>query len=110
MKKVKPTKRPQVPQIPDVKVLGAFVRASRTAGGLTIDQAAGLIGISTQTLADLEHGKETVGIGIVLRVLANLGQALLITSKDIAPTAAIRILEIEHGYETRASGGTVFYG
>lgn len=82
MKKVTKTIFPYSPHIADVETLGHFIRAQRTTEGLTIEQAALSIGIAKQTLADLEKGKPTVGIGIVLRIAADLGLGLFIAEKQ----------------------------
>lgn len=82
MKKVKKTIPPDNFHCGDAISLGHFIRAQRTASGLSIDQAALSIGIAKQTLADLEKGKPTVGVGIVLRVVAELGLGLLIAQKQ----------------------------
>jgi transcriptional regulator with XRE-family HTH domain len=56
--------------------LGRILRASRKAGGLTLEQAAAGLGIAKQTLQDLERGTGTVGLAIALRVAAELGVTL----------------------------------
>ncbi|MEB0140016.1 MULTISPECIES: helix-turn-helix domain-containing protein [unclassified Undibacterium] len=82
MKKVTKTVSPYSSHIADVETLGHFIRAQRTAEGLTIEQAALSIGIAKQTLADLEKGKSTVGIGIVLRIVSDLGLNLFVADKQ----------------------------
>ena len=84
MKTLKPTARPEHPAVADPKALGKFVRAARTAAGLTIEQAADLIGIHKDTLSNLENGKGTVGISIVFRVMNELGLAMLVAQKPEA--------------------------
>lgn len=59
-------------------MLGAAVRACRTQAGLTLEEAALTIGVAKQTLADLEAGKPTVGLGLVLKIAHELGLALFI--------------------------------
>ena len=56
--------------------LGRAVRRRRREEGLTQAQAAGLCGVGTRFLSELERGKPTAEIGRVLRVLAGLGLLL----------------------------------
>ncbi len=58
--------------------MGNAVRAARTAAGLTIPEAALTIGVAKQTLSDLEAGKESVSLGLVLRITRELGIALFV--------------------------------
>lgn len=81
MKRVVATALPSDPFVSDARVLGAAVRAARTAAGLTIEDAALIIGVAKQTLSDLEAGKDTVSLGLVLRITRELGVALF-----VAPT------------------------
>jgi DNA-binding XRE family transcriptional regulator len=61
--------------------IGAVIRATRKAAGLTLVDAAALIGIAKQTLGDLERGRSSVGIHIVLKVLNDLGLGIVIAPK-----------------------------
>jgi transcriptional regulator with XRE-family HTH domain len=56
--------------------LGRAIRAARTAAALSQVEAAAALGISKQTLADLESGKPTVAVGTALRVANELGVSL----------------------------------
>lgn len=78
MKRVIATPLPSDPFVSDAWVLGAAVRAARTAAGLTVEDAALSIGVAKQTLSDLEAGKESVGLGLVLRITRDLGVALFV--------------------------------
>jgi DNA-binding XRE family transcriptional regulator len=82
MKRVVKSSEPTSPHINNAVTLGQFVRASRTTSGMTIDQAAMCIGVAKQTLADLENGKPTTSIGIILRILAGLGLNLFVADKS----------------------------
>jgi len=69
------------PSLPDPVLVGAadlgrVLRAARKSGGLTLEQAAAGLGIAKQTLQNLERGTGTVGLGIALRVAAELGVTL----------------------------------
>jgi len=50
--------------------------------GLTVEDAALSIGVAKQTLSDLEAGKETVGLGLVLRITRELGIALFVAPAE----------------------------
>lgn len=78
MKRVIATPLPSDPFVSHARVLGAAVRAARTTAGLTVEDAALSIGVAKQTLSDLEAGKESVGLGLVLRITRDLGVALFV--------------------------------
>jgi len=78
MRVVKPLPFPKEPTLRTAAELGAAIRAARTTSGLSLPDAAVALGIAKQTLQDLEHGKETVGLGIALRAATQLGVALFI--------------------------------
>ena len=84
MKKVTKTNAPDNPRITNAETLGQFIRAHRTAAGLTIEEASLIVGIAKQTFADLERGKPTVSLGIVLRVAAEMGLGLFVAEKHHA--------------------------
>jgi y4mF family transcriptional regulator len=60
-------------RITDVGEIGAAIRAERKAQGLTQREFADLVGVGVRFLSELERGKETAEVGLVLTVLANLG-------------------------------------
>ena len=72
--------------------LGLAVRAVRTSAGVRLDDLAAMLGISKQFVTDLEHGKPTVRLGLVLKVLAELGAPLCI---NIPATAQLELVELE---------------
>ncbi len=53
--------------------LGELIRERRHEAGLTQKQLAALAGVSPRLVLELEHGREGVGVALVLRVLATLG-------------------------------------
>lgn len=53
--------------------VGLAVLAVRKESGLRQDDAAGSAGVSHVFLRDLEHGKATIQLGLVLQVLDELG-------------------------------------
>jgi HTH-type transcriptional regulator/antitoxin HipB len=63
------------------KDLGALVRAVRREAGLAQATAAGLAGVGTRFLGDVERGKPTLRLGLVLQVLERLGLELTIARR-----------------------------
>ena len=57
----------------DPKSFGQAIRAARTAAGMTMVDAAAMMGVSKQTLSDLEKATGSVGLAIALRVARELG-------------------------------------
>lgn len=53
--------------------IGRFIREKRKSEGLTLEEAAGLCGVSYAFLSALENGKETVRLDKVLQVTEALG-------------------------------------
>ena len=53
--------------------IGAVVRRARKIAGLRQDDLAGLAGVGTRFLIELEAGKPTVRLDKLLAVLATLG-------------------------------------
>lgn len=77
MKRVVPTPEPADPLIHDVAAFGAAVRAARTATGMTLADAALMLGIAKQTLSDLETARASVGLATALKVARELGVTVL---------------------------------
>lgn len=59
--------------------LGKLVHQRRKEAGLTQIDLGQTAGVSFHTIRAIEHGKPTVEIGLVLRVLAELGLEVTIT-------------------------------
>ncbi|HSC21265.1 MAG TPA: helix-turn-helix domain-containing protein [Solirubrobacterales bacterium] len=57
----------------DPAALGASIRARRRELGVTQDDLAASIGVSRRVIGQLENGKETVHVGIVLRAARAVG-------------------------------------
>lgn len=64
---------PQPRPIHDIADLGRLVRETRKAQGIDQAAAAGMSAVSPRWLGELERGKETLRVGLVLRVLHRLG-------------------------------------
>lgn len=68
---------------PDLHLLdevgfGAAVRAVRTSTGMTIADAAMMLGIARQTLQDLETGVGSVGIGLAMKIAKEIGVSFFV--------------------------------
>lgn len=77
-----PGPRPD-PQVKDPSGIGALVRHRRLELALRIDDAAHACGVAPSVLSRLENGGP-VGSDRLLRILAGLGLAMLVTPKDEA--------------------------
>ncbi|MBI1945870.1 MAG: helix-turn-helix transcriptional regulator [Deltaproteobacteria bacterium] len=53
--------------------LGAALRARRKERALTQAQLADLCGVSVRFVSEVERGRPTAGVGLVLRLCARLG-------------------------------------
>ena len=84
--------------IHSVADLGLAMRAMRHAGGVRLDDLAATAGVSKQFAADVEYGKNTVQLGLVLRLLAELGAPL---SLDLTQAAQAELEAL------RAQGGVL---
>jgi HTH-type transcriptional regulator / antitoxin HipB len=73
-----------------VEDIGLALRAVRRSHKFRLDDMADTVGVSKQFVSDLELGKETVRMGLVLKVLADMG---LYVSVDI-PRKAAQELEL----------------
>lgn len=77
MKRVKPPPPPADYLVPDNRALGEAIRAARRAAGMTLTDAALLLGIARQTLINLETAKGSVRLDTALRAAREFGVAIL---------------------------------
>lgn len=63
-------------EIQTVEDLGKVVRQARKEAGINQDQLAAVAGVGVRFLGELEKGKETIQLGLVLKVLDVLGLVL----------------------------------
>jgi transcriptional regulator with XRE-family HTH domain len=87
----------QIP-IPSSTELGLLIRSVRRASGLRLDDLAATAGLSKQFVQDVEYGKSTVQLGLVLKLLAELGMPL---SVDIPQAAALELTEVRQRAEAK---------
>jgi HTH-type transcriptional regulator/antitoxin HipB len=72
---------PPTTYVSNMKVLGSAIQSARKATGLRQAEAALLCSVGVRFLSDLENGKETVRLGVVLKVIDGLGLALTLAAK-----------------------------
>lgn len=65
--------------------LGALLRARRKEKGLTQTDLAGLCGVSVRFVSEVERGRPTAGIGLVLRLCARLALDVSVTPREATP-------------------------
>lgn len=53
----------------DVEIIGKIIRAHRKTGGLSREACARLAGVGKTAIYDIEHGKESVRLDTLLKVL-----------------------------------------
>jgi DNA-binding XRE family transcriptional regulator len=63
--------------VPDGKAFGAAIRIARRAAGMTLTDAAMLLGIARQTLINLETAKCSVSLETALCAAREFGVAIL---------------------------------
>ena len=63
-------------RITTVAELGQLIRAARKSQGVRLDDTAGSAGVGPVFAGDVERGKETVQLGLVLRLLEEVGLQL----------------------------------
>lgn len=72
-------------RITSVQQLGGVIRLKRKEIGLKQDLAAGMTGVGTKFLSQLENGKETAELGKALQVLQKLGLELYVFPRSADP-------------------------
>ena len=87
----------------DMGALGAIVRNRRLEQSMRIDDAAALLGVSSNVLSRLENG-HPVGSDRLLRVLEGFGLNMLVLPKSES-TTALRALGVTTSH-ARASPST----
>ena len=73
--------------------LGLVLRAVRRSSKVRLDDFAATAGVSKQFATDVEYGKPTVQLGLVLKLLAELGVPLVLDIPQAAEheLAALRL-------------------
>lgn len=73
--------------------LGRALRAARKAQGLTQQDFADLSMVGARFVSEIERGKETAEVGLVLKVLQNAGLEVVLRPRDL------RTLELDEDDE-----------
>lgn len=73
--------------------LGFAIRATRRTQKVRLDDVSGSAGVGHVFTREVEHGKETVQLGRVLRLLEELGIELMVDVPDEAMTELTRLRE-----------------
>ncbi len=76
MRTVIPIDPPYDPTVLDAASLGAAIRSARTRRRIPLVEAADALGISRQTMINIEKGVSGVGLPTVLRAAQELGVTL----------------------------------
>jgi len=95
------------PIVRDALGFGEAVRASRTSAGLSLTDAALALGISKDTLGNLERGQGGVNLSTALRVARDLGVELLAVpiSENMAAARLLNDLRARHPTQWGRSTG-----
>ena len=92
MKTVKRVDFPTQLQMSSAKELGIAVRSARTGAGFTLASAAQALGISKQTLSDLELGTGTVTLALAFQALNALGVSVFVVpAQDNSRARRVRL-------------------
>jgi y4mF family transcriptional regulator len=87
--------------IRSVEDLGLVLRAVRKSSGVRQDDLAATVGVSKQFTADVERGKPTVQLGLVLRLLREMG---IVLSADIPDSVAPVLHKLQAKRRSEAGG------
>jgi y4mF family transcriptional regulator len=77
--------------------IGALIRDRRRNAGLSQTELAGRIGTTQRWVSEIERGKSTAEIGLVLLALAALGIQLSVSSASFEMTTYVRDPDAEGG-------------
>ena len=72
-------------KVVNAEQLGAVIRLKRKETGIRQEVAAGMTGVGTKFLSQLENGKETAELGKALQVLQKMGLDLYVFPRSAAP-------------------------
>ena len=62
--------------------LGALIRARRRERGLSQTELAELSGVSLRFVSEVERGRATAGLGLVLRLCSRLALDLVVSPRE----------------------------
>jgi y4mF family transcriptional regulator len=76
-------------QVTSAKAIGVLVRQRRKEAGLTLKDAAGMAGVGVRFLSELERGKATLQLGLVIEVLLLFGLELYVRPRGARQSLAL---------------------
>lgn len=88
--------------IQSVADLGLALRAARKSTKVRLDDLADMAGVSKQFVSDVEYGKPTVQLGLVLKLLSEVGLPLTLDIPDAAEPV-LQNLRAKGGINRRAA-------
>ena len=91
--------------IQSVADLGLALRAVRRSSKVRLDDLAGTARVSKQFASDVEYGKPTVHMGLVFKLLAELGVSLTLDIPQEAESE-LAALRLKGGLRPRRTRGT----
>lgn len=72
----------------DSQTIGKLIKKTRQTLGMRQDELASVAGLSTRTLSNIENGKDSAHLGLVLNTLGALGISMTLTppaGSNLAP-------------------------
>lgn len=78
-------RKPPFGRMKSTQDIGEAVRRKRKEQGILQEKAAGLSGVGTKFLSQLENGKETAEIGKIMQVLRTLGLEIYVYPRSQNP-------------------------
>jgi transcriptional regulator with XRE-family HTH domain len=72
--------------------LGLALRATRRSSKVRLDDLAQITGVSKQFVSDVEYGKSTVQMGLVFKLLAEMGVSMTLDIPQEAQAEWSRLL------------------
>lgn len=90
-------------RLESVADLGMALRAARKGSAVRLDDLADMAGVSKQFVSDVEYGKPTVQLGLVLKLLEEMGLHLSIDLPSAAEPALLA-LKARGGVGKRPAG------
>lgn len=85
---------PPDPHIGSLENLGQYLKAARTQAGLRLEDAALALGVSVQTLVDIEAGRPGVTLGKLMTVAKGLGVDLFALPRGRRELARSRLADL----------------
>ncbi len=78
--------------IQTVADLGLALRAARRSGKVRLDDLAQIAGVSKQFVSDVEYGKPSVQLGLVLKLLVEIGVTMSVNIPEESREEWVKLL------------------